>query len=61
MAFLLRIATIALISTLIISFASAQQCSYKKIKPKKSSPVTAANWEYSVIAKKTKTTSKHIV
>ncbi|KAL5595229.1 hypothetical protein FOVSG1_008918 [Fusarium oxysporum f. sp. vasinfectum] len=46
-----RIATIALIS-FIISFASAQQCTYKTIQPKGSEPATAPNWEYSVIANK---------
>ena len=46
-----RVTTIALIS-FIISFASAQQCTYKTIQPKGSEPATAPNWEYSVIANK---------
>ncbi|KAF4495201.1 L-sorbosone dehydrogenase [Fusarium agapanthi] len=43
------IAAIALISTFITSFASAQQCSYKQHKPRRSKPIAAAGWEYSVV------------
>ncbi|KAG5751938.1 hypothetical protein H9Q69_001128 [Fusarium xylarioides] len=46
------VAAIALISTFITSFASAQQCSYKTLKPHRSSPGTAAGWEYSVLHNK---------
>ncbi|CVK93906.1 related to L-sorbosone dehydrogenase [Fusarium mangiferae] len=43
------VVAIALISTFITSFASAQQCSYKVTKPKFSSPRTAPGWEYAVL------------
>ncbi|KAF5704458.1 L-sorbosone dehydrogenase [Fusarium mundagurra] len=46
------IAAIALVSTFIISSASAQLCSYKTLKPRRSSPGTAPDWEYSVVHNK---------
>ncbi|KAF4425093.1 L-sorbosone dehydrogenase [Fusarium acutatum] len=46
------VAAIALILTFITSFTSAQQCSYKTHKPRRSGPVTAPGWEYSVVHNK---------
>ncbi|KAF5983271.1 L-sorbosone dehydrogenase [Fusarium bulbicola] len=43
------VAVITLISTLIASFTSAQQCSYEQLKPRRSKPNAAAGWEYSVV------------
>ncbi|KAF4943276.1 hypothetical protein FSARC_14967 [Fusarium sarcochroum] len=54
MASLLRIAT-TLTSTLLIAsvpFTSAQECSLKTLKTSYPAPVTAENWNYSVIANK---------
>ncbi|KAF5579213.1 L-sorbosone dehydrogenase [Fusarium pseudocircinatum] len=52
MASLRLIAVIALISTFIASFASAQLCSYKTLQPRRSHPGTAPGWEFSVVHNK---------
>ncbi|RBR03348.1 hypothetical protein FVER53590_03838 [Fusarium verticillioides] len=52
MASLRLIAVIALISTFIVSFASAQLCSYKTLQPRRSHPGTAPGWEFSVVHNK---------
>ncbi|KAM5358919.1 hypothetical protein ACJA88_015259 [Fusarium oxysporum] len=46
MASLLRIAT----TTLLISIASAQECSFRTLETSYPAPVTADNWNYSIIA-----------
>jgi glucose/arabinose dehydrogenase len=43
---LLRIAT----ATLLISIASAQECSFRTLETSYPAPVTADNWNYSIIA-----------
>lgn len=52
MASLLRIAATTLTSTLLFSVASAQECSFKGLSTSYPAPVTADNWNYSVIANK---------
>ncbi|KAF4344055.1 l-sorbosone dehydrogenase [Fusarium beomiforme] len=47
---LLCIAILALTSTLFTSFASAQDCKFKTIGPRKSKPVATDGWDWAVIA-----------
>lgn len=50
MASLYRITATTLVSTLLLSIASAQDCEFKALETSYPSPVTAEDWSYRLIA-----------